>query len=160
MKGFSSSQGPFLDSQHEGGAIVLIFGEDFSSFQRSMLDFNDCHGRSHGVYLASRLYLQAPQCLSGWGNSRTSVPLTQYLSNTSIKRKWNDRKNPTCKVYRETQKGLLSTTVDLVMMYFCNYPLTKYAKYTALHEFSPLVPPLHLRKLISTWSINTFRSSR
>ena len=44
VKGFSSSQGPFLDSQHEVD-VVLIFGEDFSSFQRSMLDFNDCHGR-------------------------------------------------------------------------------------------------------------------
>ena len=64
VKGFPSSQGPFIDSQHAGD-VVLIFGEDFSSFQRSMLDFNDCHGRSHGVYLASRLYLQAPQHLSG-----------------------------------------------------------------------------------------------
>ena len=42
VKGFPSSQGPFLDSQHAGD-VVLIFGEDFSSFQRSMLDFNDCH---------------------------------------------------------------------------------------------------------------------
>ena len=47
VKGFPSSQGPFLDSQNAGD-VVLIFGEDFSSFQRSMLDFNDCHGRSHG----------------------------------------------------------------------------------------------------------------
>jgi len=33
---------------------------------------------------------------------------------------------------------------------FNNFPLTKYAKYTALHEFSPMVSPLHLQKLIST----------
>ena len=64
VKGFSSSQCPFLYSQHQGD-LVLIFGEDFSSFQRSMLGFNDCHDRSHGVYLASRLYLRAPQYLSG-----------------------------------------------------------------------------------------------
>ena len=44
VKGFLSSQGPLLDSQHEGD-LVLIFGDFFSSFQRSMLDFNDRHGR-------------------------------------------------------------------------------------------------------------------